>query len=139
MRALTRAFLACSLLLALPASPASAEEQIAAFGSTVFVKQDGTLDVVERIWVDAENVSIRHGIYRDFPTRYTIPNGGRMKVGFTFVDAKLDGQPVEHDVENLEQRRPDQARLARQLRLARPPPLPDPLSGHPRARLLQGL
>ena len=100
MRALTRALLALLAFIALPAT-AWAEEKIAAFGSTVFVKQDGTLDVVERIWVDAENVSIRHGIYRDFPTRYKIPNGGRMKVGFTFVEAKLDDQPVEHSIENL--------------------------------------
>ena len=100
MRALARALLVLFAFIALPTA-ASAEEKIAAFGSTVFVKKDGSLDVVERIWVDAENVSIRHGIYRDFPTRYNIPNGGRMKVGFTFVDAKLDGQPVEHSIENL--------------------------------------
>ena len=100
MRALTRALLALLAFFALPAA-AWAEEKIASFGSTIFVKPDGTLDVVERIWVDAENVSIRHGIYRDFPTRYSIPNGGRMKVGFTFVGAELDSGPVEHKIENL--------------------------------------
>ena len=90
--------LALALLL-LTASPATAEETIRAFGTTIFVKQDGSLDVVERIAVDVENVAIRHGIFRDFPTRYTTPNGGRMKVGFTFVEAKLDSGPVESKVE----------------------------------------
>ena len=136
MRALIRALPSCSSALL---RRRLAAERIAAFGSTVFVKPDASLDVVERIWVDVENVDIRHGIYRDFPTRYTIPKGGRMKVGFTFVEAKLDGQAVDPRHREPEQRRPDQARLARQLRLARPAPLPDPLSGHSRARFLQGL
>ncbi|MEO7601704.1 MAG: DUF2207 domain-containing protein [Sphingomicrobium sp.] len=94
--------LVLALLLTFFAAPvaALAEEKIAGFTSTIFVKQDGTIDVVERIWVDAENMSIRHGIYRDFPTRYTIPNGGRMKVGFTFVEARLDSLPVPHEIEN---------------------------------------
>ena len=100
MRALLRAALLFLALIALPAG-ASAEERIAAFGSTVFVQRDGSLDVVERIWVDVENVEIRHGIYRDFPTRYRLPGGGRMKVGFKFVAAKLDGQPVQSKIENL--------------------------------------
>jgi uncharacterized membrane protein YgcG len=98
MRGLVRALF---VLLLVAATPALAEEKIAAFGSTVFVKPDASLDVVERIWVDAENVAINHGIYRDFPTRYTLPNGGRMKVGFKLIYTKLDGQDVEHKVENL--------------------------------------
>ncbi|QNM83210.1 DUF2207 domain-containing protein [Sphingomonas sabuli] len=101
MRALNRALLLLCWVLLAAATPARAEERIIAFGSTIFVKPDASLDVVERIFVNVENVSIRHGIYRDFPTRYTIPNGGRMKVGFTLVYARLDGQPVEHKVEKL--------------------------------------
>ncbi len=111
MRALARAFLVLAAFLAFPAS-AKAEEKIAAFGSTIFVKADGTLDVVERIWVDAENVSIRHGIYRDFPTRYSIPGGGRMKVGFTFVEAELELQAGRAQDREPLQWRSDQARVA---------------------------
>src|SRR3989337_2231881 len=98
MRALTRALLFLIALIALPAA-ALAEERIAAFGSTITVNKDASLDVVERIFVDVENVSIRHGIYRDFPTRYSLPNGGKMKVDFTFVGAKLDDAPVESSIE----------------------------------------
>ncbi len=100
MRALTRALLFLVALLGF-GSPALAEERITAFASTITVHQDGSLDVVERILVNVENVAIRHGIYRDFPTRYAVPNGGKMKVAMTFVEAKLDGRPVEHDIENL--------------------------------------
>ena len=87
-------------LLLFGASPAAAEETIQAFATTIFVKQDGSLDVVERISVNVENVAIKHGIFRDFPTRYTTRHGGKMKVGFTLVEAKLDGGPVESKVEN---------------------------------------
>ena len=68
MRALTRALLFLVALLGF-GSPALAEERITAFASTITVHQDGSLDVVERILVNVENVAIRHGIYRDFPTR----------------------------------------------------------------------
>ena len=100
MRALARAALFLVALIAAPV-PALAEERIEGFASTIAIQQDGSLDVVERIVVNAENIAIRHGIYRDFPTRYTIPNGGRMKVGFTFVEAQLDGGPVDHAIETL--------------------------------------
>ena len=87
------------LLAVVTATPAAAEEVIKTFASTVFVKEDGTLDVTERIRVNAENASINHGIFRDFPTRYSLPNGGKMKVGFQFIQARLDGQPVASTVE----------------------------------------
>ena len=92
--------LALALLL-ITASPAAAEEVIQGFATTIFVKQDGSLDVVERIAVNVENNAIKHGIFRDFPTRYTTRYGGKMKVGFTLVEAKLDGGAVDSKVENL--------------------------------------
>jgi uncharacterized membrane protein YgcG len=83
------------------AAPAAAEEAIQTFATTIFIEKDGTLDVTERIRVNAENVRINRGIFRDFPTRYTLPNGGRMKVGFKFVEARLDGGTVESSIESL--------------------------------------
>ena len=99
MAFLFRAALAALALLA--AAPAAAEEVIKTFASTVFIKKDGSLDVTERIRVNVENVSINHGIYRDFPTRYSTPQGGRMKVGFELVQTRLDGQPVQNSVEQM--------------------------------------
>ncbi|MEO7564458.1 MAG: DUF2207 domain-containing protein [Sphingomicrobium sp.] len=81
-------------------SPAWAEERIRDFDSVIAVQKDGALDVTETIRVDAENDQIKHGIYRDFPTRYTVPNGGKMRVGFAFQDATLDGGRVGSAVEN---------------------------------------
>ncbi|MEO6198570.1 MAG: DUF2207 domain-containing protein [Sphingomicrobium sp.] len=94
-----RAFGLALLLLLATASPAAAEEVIKTFASTVFIREDGSLDVTERIRVNAENSAIRHGIYRDFPTRYALPNGGKVKVGFKFIQARLDGATVQSAAE----------------------------------------
>jgi uncharacterized membrane protein YgcG len=87
-----RVFLALFLILA-PAA-ASAEERILHYWSDVHIRPDASLDVTETIDVRVENVAIRHGIYRDFPTRYRGRNGTMVRVGFTFHGASLDGQPV---------------------------------------------
>ena len=82
------------LLCLLAATPAHADERILRFLSDVRIEKNSTLDVTETIVVRAENVRINHGIYRDFPIRYRTPKGGRMRVGFVFVGATLDGLPV---------------------------------------------
>ncbi|MBA3668530.1 MAG: DUF2207 domain-containing protein [Sphingomonas sp.] len=92
--------IAAALVFLWTATAAAAEERILNFDSAIAVQKDAALDVNETIRVNAENNQINHGIYRDFPTRYTIPNGGKMKVGFTFLDATLDGQPVDHAQES---------------------------------------
>lgn len=89
---------ALGALLVLCSSPARAEERILQFVSDVKVNRDSTLDVTETIDVRAENVSIRHGIYRDFPTRYRTSKG-RVQVGFEFVGATRDGEPEPASVE----------------------------------------
>ena len=93
MRIIWRSFALAAALLG--ASSASAEERILDFDSKIAVQKDGAIDVTETIRVNAENNAIRDGIYRDFPTRYTIPNGGRVKIGFTLLDTTLDGSPVQ--------------------------------------------
>ena len=91
MRSLLAALAA--VLVALPAN-AAAEERITRFVSDVQVERDASLDIAETIDVLAEGDRINHGIYRDFPTRYRGRNGSRVRVGFTFENATLDGQPV---------------------------------------------
>ncbi len=94
-----RALLVAALAVAAAsASPAPAAERIVKFHSDIAVKTDGSLEVAEHIRVNSEGLEIRRGIYRDFPTKYAIPNGGKMKVGFTFDGATLDGGPVEAKV-----------------------------------------
>ncbi|HEX8513187.1 MAG TPA: DUF2207 domain-containing protein [Allosphingosinicella sp.] len=82
--------LLAALALLWPAA-ASAEERILHYLSDVFVQADGSLDVTETIRVRSEGVRIDHGIYRDFPTRYTGRTGAQVRVGFDVVSVKRDG------------------------------------------------
>ncbi|HEX8307180.1 MAG TPA: DUF2207 domain-containing protein [Allosphingosinicella sp.] len=82
--------LLAALALAWPAA-APAEERILHYLSDVLVQSDGALDVTETIRVRSEGVRIDHGIYRDFPTRYTSRTGGQVRVGFEVVSVQRDG------------------------------------------------
>jgi uncharacterized membrane protein YgcG len=73
---------------------AQADERLLRFLSDVQVQKDSSLEVIETIDVRAENEQIRHGIYRDFPTRYRGRQGEQVRVGFDFEGATLDGQRV---------------------------------------------
>ncbi len=97
MRAASAIFAA--LLFA--ASPAAAEEKITSFLSDVAIQRDSALEVTETIDVHSEGNNIRHGIFRDFPTVYSGRNGGRIRVGFTFQGAELDGHSEPAKIEPL--------------------------------------
>jgi uncharacterized membrane protein YgcG len=97
MAGLWRAFPALLLLLAPVA--ARADERIFKYLSDVQIEKDGSVEVTETIDLRAENDRINHGVYRDFPTRYRSPHGGRTRVGFTFEGATLDGARVPSKVE----------------------------------------
>jgi uncharacterized membrane protein YgcG len=99
MRLLIVALAALASLL-LPQA-AAAEERILNFDSNIAVARDGTLDVTETIRVRVENITINHGIYRDFPTKYRATGGRRVKVGFQLTDTWLDGQVEPNKVETL--------------------------------------
>ena len=89
---------AIAALLGLVAAPAVAEERITSFVSDVEVQKDGALHVTETIDIVSEGDRIRHGIYRDFPTRYRGRNGGQVRVGFSFEGAERDGNPEPAEV-----------------------------------------
>ena len=80
---------------------AAAEERINRFTSDIVIRKDGSLDVTEAIEVTAENLQIRHGIFRDFPTRYRGSHGNVVHVGFELIGATLDGDEVQNKVENI--------------------------------------
>ena len=86
--------LACALALSLAAGAALAAERILDFRSDIAIGADGVLTVNETIVVEAEGRRIRHGIYRDFPTRYSGRFGERVQVGFEVVSVSLDGGAV---------------------------------------------
>jgi uncharacterized membrane protein YgcG len=84
--------LALASLIALAlASPASAQERILSYDIEVEIREDGSLELVERIRVRAEGSQIRRGIYRDFPTRYRDRAGNRVRVEFTVLSVEKNG------------------------------------------------
>ncbi|MCC6890298.1 MAG: DUF2207 domain-containing protein [Hyphomicrobiales bacterium] len=102
IRSLTAAAL---LTLATAAAPAAAAERIVQFISDVTVQRNGDLVVSETIRVEAEGNVIRRGIFRDFPTTYTRPDGTRVVVGFHLEAVTRGGatenavvEPIDHGV-----------------------------------------
>src|SRR5271168_4781945 len=80
------------------ASPFASEE-ILDYHSDIRVQQDASLLVGETIRVRSAAVDIRHGIYRDFPTRYRDRLDNRYVIHFVVVDVSRDGQPEEFHME----------------------------------------
>lgn len=93
---------ALGLLAALLALPAAAAEMILDYHSEIRVLADASLVVEETIRVNAEGESIKRGIYRDFPTIYPTPLGGRTRVEFAVVEATRDGSPEPWHTESLD-------------------------------------
>jgi uncharacterized membrane protein YgcG len=83
------------------AGAAIADERILRFDSDLRIQADGSLLVTETIRVRAEGSSIRRGIYRDFPTRYTDRYGNRVQVGFELLGVERDGRSEPNFTERL--------------------------------------
>jgi uncharacterized membrane protein YgcG len=66
-------------------------ERILSYDSFIKVHPAGDMDVTETIKVVCEGERIRHGIYRDFPTRYKDRFNNTVVVGFQFRSAMRDG------------------------------------------------
>ena len=75
-------------------------ERIISYFSDVQVAADASLHVTETIRVEAEGDRIRHGITRDFPTRYTA-NGRDIRVGFEVEGVERDGRPEHYARESI--------------------------------------
>ena len=86
-----RLLLAALVAVALPTA-AHAEERITRYSSDVHIQKDGALDVTESIEVNAEGISIRHGIFRDFPTTRRVMGQPGSHVGFKVLDVRRDGE-----------------------------------------------
>jgi predicted membrane protein DUF2207 len=90
-----------ALLAALLPTTAQAEERILFYGSDIQVRPDASLEVTETIRVRAEGVAINHGIYREFPTRYSAGVGREMRVGFEVEEVKRDGASEPWSTEGM--------------------------------------
>ena len=105
MRVSDLVFALGSLLLALGAAlPAlcqsGQQETILDYHSDITVDSGGGMRVAETIRFVSAGQQIRHGIYRDFPTRYTDRLGNSYVVGFTLAGAACDGSSVETRLED---------------------------------------
>jgi uncharacterized membrane protein YgcG len=78
-----------------------AVEAIELFRSDITVAPDATMTVRETIRVRSSRISIRHGIFRDFPTQYRDHLGNRFVVGFEVVDVQRDGRPEPYTLETI--------------------------------------
>mgnify|MGYP001579260714 FL=1 len=75
-----------------------AAEYIQSFDSQITVHEDSSMTVTEKITVNVENLEIKHGIYRDFPTKYKDDKGMNFNVAFEVLEVKLDGGAVQYAV-----------------------------------------
>ena len=99
----TRALLALSALLACVFSAFSARpqsERILDFHSDITLQEDSSLLVTETISVNSTGNQMRHGIYRDFPTRYSDSFGNKYVVGFEMLSALRDDAEEHFRVED---------------------------------------
>ena len=76
------------------------QEQILDFHSDITLQSDASLQVIETISVLSTGNQIRHGIYREFPTRYTDSFNNKYVVGFQMLSATLDGYQEPFRVED---------------------------------------
>lgn len=93
------AVLLCAWLFTPAPSPAQSE-RILDFHSDIMLQDDSSLQVTETITVLSSGNRIRHGIYRDFPTRYSDPYNTRYVVGFSMLSATRDSWPEPFRVQD---------------------------------------
>src|SRR5437773_2356243 len=99
-RPLFRVLGTLALLSLLSITTPAQSERIRDFHSDIRLLDEGTLLVKETIVVFSTGNQIRHGIYREFPTRYKDRLGNNYAVGFRFSGALRDGQPETSRVED---------------------------------------
>ncbi|HET9282252.1 MAG TPA: DUF2207 domain-containing protein [Candidatus Angelobacter sp.] len=105
---LSKLFVALQVLFLLGCLAASAraqdddqQERIRSFDSHIALSADGSMTVRETIDVIAAGDQIRHGIYRDFPTRYKARRGNYISVLFEIVSVERDGNPEPYHTEGI--------------------------------------
>lgn len=76
-------------------------ERILSFQDRITVDSKGDMRVVENIKFNVTGQTIKHGIYRDFPTTYTNEKGIRFKVGFTVEQVLRNGEVESYKLESL--------------------------------------
>jgi hypothetical protein len=77
------------------------EEAILSFQSEITINQGGWMIVSEQIKIRSTGAQIKHGIYRDFPTKYQDHYGNKYSVGFKVIEVLRDNQPENYLIKNM--------------------------------------
>src|SRR5438067_1752532 len=96
-----RTFSLALLLAASLVSRADARERITNFVTEATVNKDASVSLKETISVIAEGDAIRHGIFRDIPTRYRDRNGFSVNVGLDVTEVERDGRDEPYTIESI--------------------------------------
>lgn len=75
-------------------------ERITEFRSFITIQADSSLTVTEEIRVYCAGRDIRHGIVREFPTRYKGRSGGTVTVPFEILSIRKNGNPEPYHVKH---------------------------------------
>ena len=78
-----------------------ASEKILLFHSQIKIHNDGSVTVTETIKVNSTGNQIKHGIYRDFPTKYKDRVGNNYVVDFNIIKILRDGRPESYHFKDL--------------------------------------
>lgn len=79
-------------------------EEIRSFHSDIRVRKDGRITVTETIRVKAEGRKIKHGIYRDLPTKFQDSRGNTFSMFYSVKSIKRDGKPEPYTVQAYRQK-----------------------------------
>ncbi len=95
MRFMLQILVFLTTVLVLGCGTTDARGRILAYDSNVVIAASGEMDVTETIRVRSDGSQIRHGITRDFPTRYRDRYGNRVNIDFEFLGATVDSRPSD--------------------------------------------
>ncbi len=77
-----------------------ASEAIVEFSSTVLVQPDASIVVTEQIKADCLGQHIRHGIYREIPKKYHLPNGLWRDSRLKILQTRIDGHTCQYHLKS---------------------------------------
>lgn len=76
---------------------ATSDERITGYDVEIYLNEDASMEVTEKINVYAAKDQIKHGIYRDFPTEYD-----NKKIKFDVKEVLCDGEDTEYSLESVD-------------------------------------
>ncbi len=84
------------------AQSVNTHERIMRYHSDIIIRPDTSLEVTETIKVYVTGDTIKHGIFRDFPTEYTGKLGIKRVRGFRVLSVMRNGHPVPYKLKKIQ-------------------------------------